>query len=287
MSRIMLACLGLLLLAPVGAFAQNPTPGPIDQRCTTPSDRACVDWDKGVAIAVGTGAPASFAQNAAQKNISALRAARLDAARNLLELIKGVNISSSSTVQSAMVASDTVNTQIEGTLNGLREVAAPKYFSDGSIQIRLETSLRQVIPQSLYVSGPPQELGGSQAPSAPVSSVSSGGAYTGLIIDARGTGVVPAMSPKVLDPQGKEVYGSSFVSREFAISQGMVGYVKSVDAARNNDRVKGNPALIKAVEAKGANKADLVVSQDDANTLKTLAQQQTFMRESRVMIVLD
>jgi hypothetical protein len=95
------------------------------------------------------------------------------------------------------------------------------------------------------------------------------------------------MSPKVYDPQDREVYGSAYVSREFAVSQGMVGYAKSLDQAAQSDRVKGNPAVVKAQEAKGANKADVVLAQSDADALRTLAQQQTFLREARVMIVLD
>jgi len=252
--------------------------------CTTPNDRACIDWNRQVAIAVGMGVPASSATNPGMKNVTALRGARLDAARNLLELIRGVNISSDTSLQQAMVTNDQVRSSVEGTLNSIREVGQPKYFSDGSIQIRLEASLRQIIPPDLYL-GAPQELG---APSAPgPSTVSTGAAYTGLVIDGRGTGVTPAMSPKIYDPEGKEVYGSAFVSREFAIQQGIVGYVKSLEQARETDRVKGNPAVVKAVQSKGPNKSDLVLSKEDAEQLRTLSQQQTFMREARVMIVLD
>jgi hypothetical protein len=53
------------------------------------------------------------------------------------------------------------------------------------------------------------------------------------------------------------------------------------------DRVKGSPAVVKAVEAKGANKADLVVSKADADMLRAVSQKQTFLSEGRVMIVLD
>jgi hypothetical protein len=256
----------------------------VDVACTTPNDRACVDWNRQVAIAVGMGVPASFATTAGQKNVTALRAARLDAARNLLELVRGVNITSDSSLQQAMVSSDQVRTSIEGALNGIREVGNPKYFSDGSIQVRLEASLRQIIPPEVYLG--PQQVSGPAAPVAP-SNVTGSAVYSGLIVDGRGTGVTPAMSPKVYDPEGKEVYGSAYVSREFAIAQGIVGYVKTVDQARESDRVKGNPALVKAVSAKGPSKSDLVLSKEDAETLRTLSQQQTFMREARVMIVLD
>lgn len=274
----------VLLAAPANLWGQ----GAIDSRCTQPKEQACVDWNNALAIAIGTGAPASWAKSAAQKNISATRAARLDAARNLLELIKGINLTASTSVQGAMVGNDTISTSIQGRLHGIRPVTGPKYFSDGSVQVKLEARLREIIPEDLYATqqGPPQLLG---APTAPVggSTLAGGSAYTGLIIDAKGTGVQPAMSPKVFDEQGREVYGSAYVSREFVLSQGMVGYVKSVGAASQTDRVKGNPAIIKALEAKGANQADLVISQADADALRQLSQQQTFMRESRVMIVLD
>jgi len=285
---IPLAALGLLaLLAGAGLNARSAaaqTGQGVDARCTTPNDRACIDWTRQVAIAVGMGVPASFATTAGQKNVTALRAARLDAARNLLELIRGVNITSDSSLQQAMISSDQVRTSIEGSLNSIREVGNPKYFSDGSIQVRLEASLRQVIPPDLYL-GAPTQIGGP-ASSAP-STVSGAAVYTGLIVDGQGTGVTPAMSPKIYDPDGNEVYGSAYVSREFAISQGIVGYVKTVDQARETDRVKGNPAIVKAISAKGPSKSDLVISKEDAATLRDLAKQQTFLREARVMIVLD
>lgn len=276
--------IGLLFLLPGVTWGQ----GSVDARCTQPKEQACVDWNNGLAIAIGTGAPASWARSAAQKNISATRAARLDAARNLLELLKGISLTGSSSVENAMVASDSVSTSIQGRLHGIRPVERPRYFSDGSVQVKLEAQLRQVIPENLYLDnqGPPRELGAPTGASG-TSALNTGGAFSGLIVDARGTGVKPAMSPKIFDQQGREIYGSAFVSREFAVSQGMVGYVKSIEAARKTDRVQGNPAVVKALEAKGANKADLVVSQSDADALRKITQGQNFLREARVMIVLD
>jgi len=277
--------LAVLVFLPAMAWAQ----GTLDARCTQQGQQACIDWTNGIAIAIGQGAPATWAKTPAQKNISATRAARLDAARNLLEMIKGINLTSSSNIQGAMVASDVVQSSIQGRLNSIRPVDRPKYFSDGSVQVKLEANLRQVVPENLYVeqTGPPRQIEAPTSPPPAGGAVNPGAAYTGLIIDARGTGVQPAMSPKVYDPQQREVYGSAYVSREFAVSQGMVGYAKSVEAAAQTDRVKGNPAVVKAVEAKGANKADLVISQGDADALRALAQQETFLRDARVMIVLD
>lgn len=272
-----------LFLAPFVAGAQV-----IDKRCTTPGNNACVDWTSGIAIAVGNGAPASMARSMSQKNLTARRAARLDAARNLMELVKGINLTSSSTTKSAMLESDEVTTAIKGRLYSLKQVGKEKYFSDGSVQVRVEASLRAIIPQQLFLEGgeTPQAVGAPTG-SFSGSSLDTGFNYSGLIIDARGTGVMPAMSPKIIDPDGKEVYGSAFVSREWAIKQGVVGYVKSMDQAKANDRVKGTPAVVKATESKGRNKADLVISANDANALREMAQKQKFLQESRVLIILD
>lgn len=279
-----LSCLlGLLLCTSALAFAQQG----IETSCTTPSDSACIDWNKGVAYAIGIGAPPDNA--GARSNPMARRAARIDAARNLVELIKGVNLDSSTNMKNAMIENDTVNISISGVLRSLREVGQPKYFSDRTVQVKVSASLREVIPQELVLGN----AGGAPLMLPPPGSIPTGStvstqqAYTGLIIDARGTGVLPAMSPKVFDPEGREVYGSAYVSREWAISQGVVGYVKSLEAARNNDRVKGTPAVVKAIEAKGANQADLVISKADADTLRLIAQKQTFLNEGRVMIVLE
>ncbi|MBW1683090.1 MAG: hypothetical protein JRJ83_17035, partial [Deltaproteobacteria bacterium] len=65
----------------------------------------------------------------------------------------------------------------------------------------------------------PQETPGSPA---------KGVTYTGLVVDARGFRVKPAMSPRILDEDGNEVYGSASVSREYAVQQGMAGYAKDL-----------------------------------------------------------
>ena len=111
--------------------------------------------------------------------------------------------------------------------------------------------------------------------------------YTGLVIDARGLGVKPAMSPKVLDETGKEVYGSAYVSREFAIQQGMVGYARDLTLAQQNPRVADNPLTVKAIKASGQAKTDIVLSTPDANLIKNAAKNLNFLEKCKVMVVLD
>lgn len=268
------------LMAASSSDAPAWAKGSPDSKCLEATKTGCIDWLGGYAIGVGFGK--------GPNRMMAERIAQLIAQRNLLEMIKGVNLNSSTTVKESALESDVIRTQISGRLQGLVPVDKTRFFSDGSIGVKYKASLFAMVPEKAYraQSGPPRELEAPDAPAAG-SSLHSGAAYTGLIIDARGTGVKPAMSPKVFDPNGREVYGSAYVSREFATSQGMMGYVKSIAAARGTDRVKGNPAVIKALSAKGANQADLVISQADSDALRAMSRQQTFLKESRVMVVLD
>ena len=262
----------------------------LDQRCTQMGESACVDWDRGVVMAEGLGAPASSAKNTAQKNATALRAAKLDAARNMLEMIKGINLSSSTTMRDAMVQNDTVRTQVQGRLFGLRPSGKPRYFSDGSVSILMEASLRQTIPHEALTSSTgeaPREISGPSSGSSGSARLDPGRVYTGLIIDARGSGAQPAMSPKIYDEEGNELYGSAYVDQEFVQKHGMAGYVRDLDQALANDRVQGTPAVLKALSSSGANQTDLILSKSDADQLRSLAYHLNFLREARVVIVLD
>ena len=262
----------------------------LDQRCTQMGESACVDWDRGVVMAEGLGAPASSAKNIAQKNATALRAAKLDAARNMLEMIKGINLSSSTTMRDAMVQNDTVRTQVQGRLFGLRPSGKPRYFSDGSVSILMEASLKQTIPDEALTSSTgevPREISGPSSGSSGSARLDPGRVYTGLIIDARGSGAQPAMSPKIYDEEGNELYGSAYVDQEFLQKFGMAGYVRDLDQALANDRVQGTPAVLKALSSSGANQTDLILSKSDADQLRILADHLNFLREARVVIILD
>jgi len=112
-------------------------------------------------------------------------------------------------------------------------------------------------------------------------------AYTGLVIDARGLGVKPAMAPKVVSEGGQEVYGFSVVDRNWVIQQGMAGYSKDLPAAQAHERVTDRPVTLKAKAVAGANKTDVVISTADAEMLLASGSHLAFLEKARVMLVVD
>ena len=109
--------------------------------------------------------------------------------------------------------------------------------------------------------------------------------YTGLIFDAQSLSFTPSASPKILDEEGREVYGSAYVSKEWAEKQGIVGYTKTLEDAKGNQRVAGNPLVIKALKVTGPNGKDLVISNEDARKIRDLAKHINFLDKAKVMIV--
>jgi hypothetical protein len=109
--------------------------------------------------------------------------------------------------------------------------------------------------------------------------------YTGLIFDAQRLAFTPSASVKVLDEDGREVYGSAYVSKDWAEKQGIVSYVKDMDQAKANQRVAGNPLVIKAIKVTGPNNKDLVISNDDARRIRDLAKHLNFLDAAKVVII--
>jgi hypothetical protein len=112
-----------------------------------------------------------------------------------------------------------------------------------------------------------------------------GGKATGVVIDGRGLGLKPALLPKIVDPQGQEIYVGQVVPRTNAVEQGVAGYAKDVNAAANNFRVTDNPAVIRGVRASGAARTDVMLSQADSQMLRDLGKKGDFLQFCRVIIV--
>ena len=236
-----------------------------------------VNWDEQILQSTGSGAPNPDAPNIAAARLGAERAAKADALRNILETIKGVRIDSQTLVVNAMTQSDVIRTQVQGIVRGAR-VVNTRYLSDGAVEVMLEINMAGPLVQTVL---PPTSFGTQSVPK------SGNAVYTGVVFDGRGLNLRPAMSPKILDEEGREVYGSAFVSQEWATKYGIVGYVKDLDGAKKNDRVAANPLLVKAVKVSGSGSSDLVISNADAQGMKDLSKNLSFLEQCRVLVVVD
>lgn len=75
------------------------------------------------------------------------------------------------------------------------------------------------------------------------------------------------MSPKILRPDGSEVWGTFKADYDELQDRGLVAYVHSIDDARKSSRCGDNPLMLKAVAVQGKNSTDPVISDDDGKLL--------------------
>jgi len=263
-------------------------------------EKGSINYGDRTIQAIGIGFIPENVINAGQARRSAMRIAKQDALRQLIEIINGVNVTSETTVSGAMF-DDMIKTQVQGAIRGARQIGQPKYLSDTSVEVVYEVKMadisRVLLPMAekaptltfddtnVSVSGtvasaPEQQQAGTDT------GVKSGG-VTGIIIDGTGLGLRPAMSPRILNQGGSVVYGPGQYSRDYAAANGVAGYAKSLDQAKSDTRVQGNPLVIRAASASGSSSADVIISNADAGKLVVADGAAGLLKNCRVMIVLD
>jgi hypothetical protein len=250
--------------------------------------------------AIGIGFIPENVINAGQARRSAMRIAKQDALRQLIEIVNGVNVTSETTVSGAMF-DDVIKTQVQGAIRGARQIGEPKYLSDTSVEVVYEVKMADIslvlLPMAekaptltfdntnVAVSGTVAAAPEQQQASTDTG-VKSGG-VTGIIIDGTGLGLRPAMSPRILNQGGSVVYGPGQYSRDYAAANGVAGYAKSLDQAKSDTRVQGNPLIIRAASTSGSTSADVIISNADAGKLAVADGAAGLLKNCRVMFVLD
>ena len=246
--------------------------------------------------AIGIGFIPENVINAGQARRSAMRIAKQDALRQLIEIVNGVNVTSETTVSGAMF-DDVIKTQVQGAIRGARQIGQPKYLSDTSVEITYEVKMadisRVLLPmaeKAPTLSYDNTSVTASASPNREQAGTDTGvksGGVTGIIIDGTGLGLRPAMSPRILNQGGSVVYGPGQYSRDYAAANGVAGYAKSLDQAKSDTRVQGNPLVIRGASASGSSSADVIISNADAGKLAVADGAGGLLKNCRVMFVLD
>lgn len=258
------------------------------------SEKGGIDWTKGAdssVDAIGIGLPGG-------KGLAMARvAAVMDAQRNLLGILKGVQIDADTLMQDLMIQSDTVKRNISGLLTGA-QVVEEHENADGSYFVRMRVSLygatgsvasavlpevtRNIAPEPLptveQTALPQEERKAMQSAN-----------YTGVVVDASGLGLAPTFSPIIYDVNGRAVYGIQNIDSQIAIAKGMVGYANALGDATSGSRAGTNPLVVTAVEVRGgknsSNPVNVVVSVEDADRILLANEKGAFLPQGAVVFV--
>jgi len=263
-----------------------------------------IDWENNIVYAVGDGVRPPNAVSEAQARVRAKRAAIDEGYARLLEMVNQVRVDAESLTRNFVNENRVVRTKVSGFIKNA-EIVKMRHFEDGSFQIKMKMSMlganglsSAILPvhlENVRKVGIAYEISRENAPSSTPSTssqpmkkdVPTGVVYSGLIIDARGLNVKPALYPKVLTEKNKVIYDISIAEPNATIEEGLCSYRKSLDAAKSLKRVGPNPLIVKAIGISGKHGADLVISEEDTGKILMAAEKEKILSEAKVAIVVD
>ncbi len=279
--------IGFMLICTSLVFAQygyGVVPGAVIEE----TDNGAINYSQGIITATGIGAIPEYAVNAAQARAMAIRAAKTDARRQLVEMVNGITLTSETTMRNRM-ADEVVKESVSGVIRGAYQVGETRYLSDTSVEVTMAVSMSGISEIVTPATGFAAPVTAEEAATstAPVAEHVSAAAATGIIIDTRGLGIRPAMAPKIFDANMGTIYGPGNYTREYAVTNGVAGYSKSLEAAQEDMRVKGNPLVVKATSVTGANRTDVVIANEDVMKINQANSANNVLRDCRVLFLLD
>ena len=254
-----------------------------------------IDWSAGVVEARGIGVPATYTYDAkAQAGHEDLLSEAINqAGHNLLETIVSLRINSRHRVIDIVENFPSIMKQLRDMAHKAPEVTKlRKYQYDGSVEVWSQMPLsggfaQLILPPEIRQFEPIKQILKLNSASKSRTRSRSSDIFTGMVVDARGIQAVPVLAPRVLDENLEEVFGPAYVSREFAVQRGMVSYTTDLWKAKFHPRVSDNPLIVRALKSLWPGRCEFIISNADAAKLRSASEHLLFMRECRVVIVLD
>ncbi len=266
-----------------------------------------VDWASLTLHVTGNSALVSSERT---ERMEALERARLAAEQNLAQAVGKINYDGERRVQ------DRIRSDAElaaGLRNVVRKftIVDTRSLSDMSVELDIVLSLKNDVLALLLPRKTGQgQLTVSDTPLCPTCgqpwpegkpvprgvtliipsqgyTQADGKPFTGLVIDARGLELKPAISPAVRNQSGTSIYGIEFVAREAAVGDGVVGYHRDLERALQDPRIGPAPLVVRALEAAGKLKSTAVISDYDALLIHAAALASDFLKQARVIVVTD
>ncbi len=302
---LLLSSAVLVFFLVLPAFAQPP--------------HADINWANGYIIATGQGV-GKAGINKAKARINATTAAKAAAQRNLLEIIKGVRITSQTTVQDAMLVEDVIKTRIDGMLKGAHLVGDPFVeMVDGvpvvtvTMKVCLNSTpeecadkptltnvlnldarpvppfvpkveLMDPVPPPLKHPpvGEPVKHDGWKPPV-----YDSSKPVTGLVVHLNGRYFERELLPVVItqgQPDLVTVYSVKAVKPSVVRTFGAVRYADSIEQVHSNQAIGGNPLIVCADAVTKDNM--IVIRSGDAKLLReTMAHGNNYLNEAKFVIL--
>lgn len=274
------------LLAPgfAGAAPAAPSPTPSASAPSADvvesSEQTTINWTSGTLSASGLGLPSHRGAIAFKRQLS-VRAATADAYRRLAAAIEGLRIDADTRFRDLAVGDPALASRLTDLVKHAK-IVETNTWPDHSAEVVLSVPLRGSagIEGLLAASPSPAPSGsGSPAPAespAPSAKPSPAPKRGALVIDARGLGAQPALSPALRDPENRVI--------DLAGLEAAVRYVKG--DAEGDPALADRPLKLKAQRVSGALRADLILDRAGTEALTAAVRARAFGAGAAFVILL-
>jgi len=262
------------------------------------TDCGTINWSRGIIRAAGIQAPMGKSLAKSVEQAETLALAEEAAREKLLCVLKKVRMDSSFMIGKVFAHDKVVMARIEEMVSQAKLIKKA-YLSDGTTKVTFEMSLRGglsqlVLPEEIMqiqsiktVSSNEKGASGPKSDSPKEKIATESDTYSGLAVDVRGLKLQPTMYPKIYDEAGNEIYGSRFISREFAVLHGISRYLKISEPIKALPEDFGNLLIVNGLRTAQPGNTDIVISNADAARIRGNSRHLSFLKECRVFFMVE
>ncbi len=287
---MVLALMVLALLASASKTGAQEFVETVSARSEEGIIEGSLDWANGILTVFGEGAAPAAITNAAQRRLAGFTAAREKAYRNLAEIAGEVPVDSRTKVSTVALADADLSMKLEALIKASRVDLGSRQERNGRYRLALKLHLRgrfsdTVLPDSGLALPHPGELPAADSLFlfAPPEDC------TGLVVDARGTGLKPCLAPRIIDTSGRVIYSAGHAGRFCAVNDGVAGYESDLQRAATSPRVggaRGRPFFLEAEGVSGPFSGDVLISRDNGTRVLMADVEAGFLSQCGVVFLL-
>lgn len=270
-----------------------------DEMCFAGGGRGIIDWEEGCIYGTAEGGvDETGSKNEIQAEIMAETAARYMAYRAVLDTARCIRQTSISDDAMDVATNFSGVTETSGVIRHAQVVDRKITWTEERprAEVTVRVSMIDVISASTGNCFAVPETG-ETALSGPLPAVEKktpsvhhnpAGPYTGLILDARGSGGKPALAPRILTDNGNTlVFGWNGKDEAVCPASGLIGYADTLEKAGADPRVGARPLVVTAEKASGrVNPCDFIVSVSTARRVVNADMRSPILKYSHIVIVL-
>jgi len=245
---------------------------PTEVRVTETLLHGQIDWTEGAVLSRDSVAGSTRRGTGVATSQTALQAAR----QGLLQAFAQVRLDASHMLGPAVRETEARRQEVEAIV-AQANVVETRYLPGGTVETAVQLPFAGRLTALFFP---------STSAVTPGSEPKSEAVHTGVVIDARGLAIQPALFPRIVDERGQTLYAPESVDTEAAVQQGYIAYAKAYDQAPAQTRIGEHPLVLRAFRVAGETRVDLVLSAAEAARIRDYAATRRLVQQCRVLIIM-